>query len=325
MSNLANSKVFSQSALANLNVTADGAIVLIESNDIVTSANLIDMAQIVAALGPSATLTSGQIFGAQVLLAVDSPSNVGLYLWTASATGDNTIGANELQLLSVLDDTDIAAIALEATDAFTLADLTIRVGAAPGRQTLNMNATVRDELVFGALGHSQYGAIDVIGTDGVAASMFWSGVDKIDLSALYLGATNGLLINDIITINRTGAASQITDANASNFFYTTQGDFTSQQRAVVVEFDGDDINASSAGIQSRGRIFVDLNGDGQLNTLQECSTDRHRSGQRKSDHVTGYHRRPHRDRHRRTQRPRHAAGSSGRLWWRRRNWARSRQ
>ena len=97
--------------------------------------------------------------------------------------------------------------------------------------------------------------------------------DKIDLSALNLGATNGLLINNIITIDRTGVGNQITDANASNFFHATTGDATTQQRAVVVEFDGDDIDAGTAGVQSRGRIFVDLNGDGQLNTNQDMFID----------------------------------------------------
>lgn len=272
MNNLVNSTVQSQAALANI-VVANGAIVLVEANDIVTAANLIDMTAVVAGLGLSATLTVGQAAGAQLLLAVDTPSSVGLFLWTSSAAGDTTIGAAELQLLSILDDTDIDAAGGEAADVFTIADLTVRVGAATGKQTLNMNATVRDELVFSALGQSQYGAIDSIGTQTVAATMFVSGQDKIDLSALNLGATNGLLINNIITIDRTGVGNQITDANASNFFHATTGDATTQQRAVVVEFDGDDIDAGTAGVQSRGRIFVDLNGDGQLNTTQDMFID----------------------------------------------------
>lgn len=152
-------------------------------------------------------------------------------------------------------------------------DLAIRVGATTGKQTLNMNAGARDEIVYSALNQSQYGAIDSLGTQAVAATMFVSGQDKVDLSALNLGATNGLLINNIITIDRTGVGNQITDADATDFFFATTGDPTTQQRAVVVEFDGDDIDAGTAGIQSRGRIFVDINSDGQLSTNNDMFID----------------------------------------------------
>ncbi len=131
-------------------------------------------------------------------------------------------------------------------------------------------------MVYSALNQSQYGAIDQIGVytfAGLVQFTFISGEDKIDLSGLNLGATNSLLINAIISIDRTGIGSQITDSNAPNFFHTTTGDPTTQQRAVVVEFDGDDLDGAHAGTQSMGRIFIDLNGDGQLNTLQDMFID----------------------------------------------------
>lgn len=269
---LANTKVFFQPALANLDLGANGAIVLMGALDPVpTSTDLTDMPTVVGSIGASATLAVAVNKGTQAILAVDGTDRVGIYLWTAGTVADTSISPNELQLLTVLDDDDIDAV--DGIDVLSADDLTIRVGATTGKQTLNMNAGARDEVVYSALNQSQYGAIDSLGTQAVAATMFVSGQDKIDLSALNLGATNGLLINNIITIDRTGVGNQITDADATDFFFAVTGDPTTQQRAVVVEFDGDDIDAGTAGIQSRGRIFVDINGDGQLSTNNDMFID----------------------------------------------------
>ncbi len=284
---LLNTTVFTQLAPAALDLVTNGAITLISAAPL-ADFDLFDMNAVVTGIGASANVTVGNVtvVGQQAILYVDgsaglgaAPNKVGMYLWTSSVVGDTTVSANELRLLSVINDTSVGGP--ESDTAFTVSDLAVRVGAQNGKQTLNLNAGVRDELVFTALGQSQYGAIDTIGTAAATTPVvipamvgqFVSGVDKIDLSGLNLGATNGLLINAIIEINRTGIGSQITDANAPNFFYTTTGDPTTQQRAVVVEFDGDDVDGTTAGVQSSGRIFIDLNGDGQLNTTQDMFID----------------------------------------------------
>ncbi len=286
---LLNTTVFTQGALATLDLVTNGAITLITAAP-AADFDLYDMTAVVAGIGASAVVTAGNItvIGQQAILYVDSNTaltgnnKVGMYLWTASTVGDVSVSPAELRLLAVINDNSVGGA--ESDTAFTVSDLAVRAGGQNGKQTLNLNAGVRDELVFSALGQSQYGAIDSIGTAAsggpvggppaiLMSGHFVTGIDKIDLSALNLGATNGLLINAIISIDRTGIGNQITDANAPNFFYATTGDATTQQRAVVVEFDGDDIDGATFGTQSRGRIFIDLNGDGQLNTTQDMFID----------------------------------------------------
>ena len=85
-------------------------------------------------------------------------------------TEELSVALRDAGLLSILDDTDIDAAGGEAADVFTIADLTVRVGAATGKQTLNMNATVRDELVLGQRCLAQRGAGAQVDEVEVAAS-----------------------------------------------------------------------------------------------------------------------------------------------------------
>lgn len=271
---------------------ANGAVVLLQDAGVLANSGLlVNTASVVAGL------TNGAVFGTntmlntsgtviqdkqQVLFVMSATDRVGMVLWTASSLGDLTIDSTELQVLTELDDLTVGA--LDADDVFVAADLAIRVGATIGKQTINLNPGLRDEVVYSSLNQSQYGSSDTIGsfdadTDGPGPDTgalqfnFVSGVDKIDLSRLNLGASNGLLINDIIVRNQSGPATPITDANAPNFFFTAQADSTSQQRAVVVEFDRDDIDGTADGTQAKARIFVDLDGDGQLSTTFDMFID----------------------------------------------------
>ena len=269
---LINAQVQNVAAAGAINL-ANGAIVLYEPNDIDTAANLMTMNNVVAALGASATVAGATTLGQQAIIAVDATNAIHTYLWTASANNDVTISAAELRLLSVdATQTDIAAA--EAATTLAAVDLGVRQGATASgaAQTVLFNTGVADEIVYTALGQSQYGQIDTIGQyngAGAVINGFENGTDKIDLSGLGLGASDGLALNAIITRNRNGAGSQITDANANDFFY----DANNIRRAVVVEYDNDDIDGALAGTQGRARVFVDMNGDGQLNTLNDMFID----------------------------------------------------
>ncbi|MBK8768313.1 MAG: hypothetical protein IPM01_28495 [Burkholderiaceae bacterium] len=214
---------------------------------------------------------------------LDATNNVGLYLWTAGVAGDLTIDSTELQLLAVLDDTTVATgIAPDVSD-FRLTDLALRYSATLGKQTVLLNPGVRDELVYTAQNQSTFGQLDIIGRfnstivgppvgTGAIEASFVSGEDKIDLSALNLGATNGLLINSIVTRDMSGAPA-ITETAAARFFYTVGGDTSSQQVAVVVEFDRDDGDNGTLLNQGRARVFVDLDGNGNLDTSVDMAID----------------------------------------------------
>jgi len=396
--NLVSNQVQAIGTGSNTNASL-GGIVLIGNDDIVASADALNMTKVVAGLGTAATLSAGVAVGTQLVFAVDTTDKVGLYLWTAGTAADTTVQDTELRLLAQFqDDNDVAGglinstvqniadvtgagalltgsghvivgnnndvladtttataaaifnaaafdanvaigeqyvFALETaanTVAYYLftsaaADKTVTAGeltlvgttsitadinagnfAAVGAQALTFanagilsmadgadlltgsdlavrqiatntgladtvlfNDSVRNEIVYTALNQSQYGQIDTIGRmlNGAVANGFTVNQDKIDLSGLGLGAADGLAVNAIITRDRSGAGSQITDANANDFFY----DAGNVRRAVVVEYDNDDIDAGTAGIQARARVFVDLNGDGQLNTTNDLFID----------------------------------------------------
>ncbi|MER2538975.1 MAG: hypothetical protein ABTQ26_07020, partial [Azonexus sp.] len=268
--NLVSNLVQEQAALGAVN-TALGGIILVDVNDLDTAANLLDMTVVAAKLGASATVTASAA-GTQLIYAIDATTQTNLYLWTSSAAGDTTVGAAELRLLATVDVNDIDPVAGAAT--FGVDDLAVRKSATNTgvADTVLLNAAVRDEVVYTALNQSQYGQIDTLGKfngAGVVINGFEVGVDKIDLSGLGLGTADGLAVNAIIVRDRTGAGSQITDANANDFFYG--GD--NVRRAVVVEFDNDDIDGGVGGVQARARVFVDLNGNGQLDTTGDLFID----------------------------------------------------
>lgn len=256
------------------NTTNGQGVILFNDNAGVTSANATNMTAVVAALGASATIGGANTTaGQQTIFAIDATDRVAVYVWTASAAADMTISANEVQLLTMLDDDDIDAVGAEAAEVLTFADLAMRYGAQSGQQ-LNQQLVggVRDEVVYSALAQSQYGAIDSFGTfngGGALTNPYVAGEDKIDLSAFSLAGQGALAINAAIVRDRSGAGNQITDANANDFFVDAGG----VRRAVVIEFDNDDIDGGLAGVQGKARVFVDLNGDGQLSTLQDLFLD----------------------------------------------------
>jgi hypothetical protein len=245
--------------------------------------------------------TAAQANGTAAIIAVETKvggvEGVAYFQWV-SANADAVIDAAELTLISnpaavtasvtlpaditggnaaTVGAAAVSAVAAAAVDTaalLTLSDLTMRAGAQAGQQ-LNQQliAGLRDEIVYTSLGQSQYGAIDSFGTftAGVLTNPFVANEDKIDLSGFNLAAQGALAINAAIVRDRTGAGNQITDANANDFFVDAGG----VRRSVVIEFDNDDIDAGvgSPGVQGRARIFVDLNGDGQLSTTQDLFLD----------------------------------------------------
>ncbi len=410
--NLVSNKLFQTSVMSPINL-ANGSIILNGLDDVDTSANLLDMTTVVTKLGAQATNVAGvTTTGQNALISLDATTAVHWYLWTATSAADTTINANELKLLSIMDDADIAVsvdtlanvlennavlgapdisgannrivtisnndvltsanmenlttvatalnaggnalaaapgadvravFAVDATDRIayylftddgnngqtvasnelvylgsntTITDIAVGANAnvlaeatnlqlsttppADGVAVLtesdvairqNARATgladtelfmpgVRDELAYSTLSQSAYGQIDTIGKfiygqiagpvfSGIVSGGFENGTDKIDLSAFNLGTADGLALNAIITRDRTGAGSSITDANAADFFYDGSG----IRRAVVVEYKNDDIDATMPGVQARARVFVDLNGNGQLDTLTDLFID----------------------------------------------------
>ena len=233
--------------------------------------------------------TAAQANGTQAIIVVDTTAAGGgtAYFQWVSNNGDAVIDAGELTLLGVnaaVTDITVAnastlgtlaainSFADDGTEVLNISDLTMRAGAQNGQQ-LNQQliAGLRDEIVYTSLGQSQYGAIDSFGTfnAGVLTNPFVASEDKIDLSGFNLAAQGALAINAAIVRDRSGAGNQITDANANDFFVDAGG----VRRSVVIEFDNDDIDGGAAGVQGRARIFVDLNGDGQLSTTQDLFLD----------------------------------------------------
>lgn len=242
---------------------------LLAGDDKLASNDRVDMTKVAAAVtlaGAAGNVTKGE----QFLFALDTTDSVSVYVWEATADNDATIDAAELRLLTVIDDTDIDAA--DGADKLTLSDVVMRFGAQGGQQ-LNQAflAGVREELAYSSLAQSQYGAIDSIGrfVAGVLTDPFVQAEDRIDLSAFNLAAQGALAINRLIVRDRTGAGNQITDANANDFFVGADG----VRRAAVLEFDNDDIDGGAVGVQARARLFVDLNGDGQLSTTQDLFLD----------------------------------------------------
>ncbi|WP_334187495.1 DUF4214 domain-containing protein [Noviherbaspirillum sp.] len=270
--NLANSLVQVVDFAVTKATIATGAIILQEANGVAADADLLTMTQVASKLANGgATFTANVANGTQALFAVEGTTQTGIYVWT-QANGDAVVDAAELRLLTVLNGQTIDAADAAAT--IGVKDFAIRQTATVTgvADTVLFTNGVRNEIAYTALGQSQYGQIDTIGKYdalGAVVNGFVSGEDKIDLSGLNLGATDGLALNAIVTRDRTGAGSQITDANANDFFY----DGGNVRRSVVVEFDNDDIDGGLAGTQGRARIFVDMNGDGQLNTTQDLFID----------------------------------------------------
>lgn len=262
-------------------VAANGGVIIqqLDAQRVATNADLLDMTSVAAKLnfgGSSFSTTVAD--GVQSLFVVESAGgDSAIYVWQQADTGTELVNAvvdaAELRLLSYLTGEAVAKFAGEAVNVFTVADLGVRQTArATGvADTVLSNDNVRDEIVYTALNQSQYGQIDTIGkfAAGVVANGFEVGVDKIDLSSFNLGAADGLALNGIVIRGRNGAGSQITDANANDFFY----DGNNIRRAVVVEYDNDDIDAGTAGTQARARVFVDLNGNGQLDTTADLFID----------------------------------------------------
>lgn len=268
-----------------------GAIIVAENNNLIA-------ANTGAALDAAITkdFTAAQAAGNQAIFAIESTAGgldqVSYFLWT-SANADAVVDAAEITFLGTTAITkditagNAAAVGAEAAifgnaailatanaaDLFTGSDLAVRqLATSTGlADTVLFNDAVRNEIVYTALNQSQYGQIDTIGrlNNGAVVNGFTVNQDKIDLSGLGLGAADGLAVNAIITRDRSGAGSQITDANANDFFY----DAGNVRRAVVVEYDNDDIDAATSGTQARARVFVDLNGDGQLNTTNDLFID----------------------------------------------------
>lgn len=281
--------------VANINaanfVYNTGAIIVAENDDLIA-------ANTGAALDAAITkdFTAAQANGTQAVFAIESTAGgldqVSYFLWT-SANADAVVDAAEIAFLGTTAITkdivagNAAAVGAQAAvfgnaailatanaaDLFTGSDLAVRQLATNTglADTVLFNDAVRNEIVYTALNQSQYGQIDTIGRmlNGAVANGFVVGQDKIDLSGLGLGTVDGLAVNAIITRDRSGAGSQITDANANDFFY----DAGNVRRAVVVEYDNDDIDAATSGTQARARVFVDLNGDGQLNTTSDLFID----------------------------------------------------
>lgn len=259
---------------------ANGAIILQEANaqKLAADADLLDMTLVAAKLSfGGTTFTTAVNNNSQAIFVVEGQTQAGVYVWnqldngSAGEVASATVDPGELRLLTVLNGQ--AVDAAETPANFTLDDVAIRQAAtATGvADTVLFTNGVRNEIVYTALNQSTYGQIDTIGkfTAGVLTNGFENGIDRIDLSGLNLGAQDGLALNAIVTRDRTGAGSQITDANANDFFYGADN----VHRAVVVEYDNDDIDGATAGVQARARVFVDLNGDGQLNTTQDMFID----------------------------------------------------
>lgn len=252
--------------------TTNGFFVF-SDNDALASNDRVDMAKVAAVV--SVTNAAGNVTkGEQFMFALDSTDSTSVYVWQASAADDATVDAAELRLLTIIDDADIDAA--DGPEVFSLSDVAMRFGALPGQQ-LNqaLVAGLREEITYTALAQSQYGAIDSFGRFNVAtgalevAYAVGAAGDRIDLSAFNLSAGGSLAINAMIVRDRSGAGNQIADANANDFFVDGGG----VRRAVVMEFDNDDIDGTLALIQGRARLFVDLNSDGQLNTTQDLIVD----------------------------------------------------
>jgi len=243
---------------------------LLSKDDAIASNDRIDMTKVAAALtlAGAADVTKGE----QFLFALDTTDSVSVYVWEASKDLDATIDPAELRLLTVIGSQNDIDAGADAANKLTLSDIVMRFGAQGGQQ-LNQAfvAGLREELAYSALAQSQYGAIDSIGffTAGVLTNPFVHAEDRIDLSAFNLAGQGALAINRLIVRDRTGAGNQITDANANDFFVDAGG----VRRAAVLEFDNDDIDGGAAGVQARARLFVDLNGDGQLSTTQDLFLD----------------------------------------------------
>lgn len=259
-------------------VAANGGIILSHLNGVAADADLLNMTTVAGKLANGGnSFTTAVADGVQAIFAVEGLTQTGIYVWqqadNATELANAVVDANELRLLTVLNGQSVGKIGAEAAGVLTAADLSVvQVGRSTGlADTVLLNAGVQDIMTYTNLTQSQYGQVDTLGkfVAGVVTNGFEVGIDKIDLSAFNLGAADGLAQNAIVTRDRTGAGSQITDANANDFFY----DGNNIRRAVVVEYDNDDIDGATAGIQARARVFVDLNGDGQLSTTQDMFID----------------------------------------------------
>lgn len=273
-SNLQGTGVITQAlATTAFDAALPNGVFLVTKDDVLASTLRTSMTDVAGALTGGIANAAGNITaGEQILIALDTTDSVSLYVWTASAANDATINAAELRLLTVIDDADIDGA--NGAEVFAIADVTMRAGAQNGQQ-LNQQLIggLRDEIVYTSLAQSQYGAIDSFGTfnagTGALENPFVASEDKVDLSGFNLAAQGALAINAAIVRDRSGAGNQITDANANDFFVDAGG----VRRSVVIEFDNDDIDGTLALIQGRARIFVDLNGDGQLSTTQDLFLD----------------------------------------------------
>lgn len=269
---LSSYRVQEQVAVGGINPTM-GGIIVIAADNVVAAADALDMTKVVTGLGASATLTTGVAAGTQMLFALDTTDKVGLYLWTAGTLGDTSVQANELRLLAQIDNADIGLVAAESDVVFTAADLAVRslAGGQNSADVILSNTGTRDEFVYFSGNQSTFTQMDTIGRDvlGSITNGFESGVDKIDLSAFNLGAANGLAINSIIVREYAGGGMQLNHLAMTNFFVDAGG----VRRSVVVEFDNNDSDLVSPGVQAHAYVMVDVNGNGQFDTSGDLLID----------------------------------------------------